>query len=318
MYTIMVHILVSGGAGFLGSHLCKTLIELGHSVVCVDNLYTGREKNIEELRGHLNFEFILHDVTQPIHADVEGIFNLACPASPVHYQRDPVQTIKTSVLGSINLLDLAKKTNSRILQASTSEVYGDPKRNPQSEDYWGNVNPVGPRSCYDEGKRAAETLFVDYRMQYGVDTKIARIFNTYGPNMSVGDGRVVSNFIVQSLRGESLTLFGDGSQIRSFCYVDDLIDGLIELFFSDQNGPINFGNPEPISMAKLGEQIISLTESKSEIVYLPLPLNDPMLREPDITLAKDSLGWYPKIGREVGLKKTIDYFRRTLIDAGLL
>ena len=309
-----MRILVAGGAGFLGSHLCVALLEKGHYVICVDNLYTGKKNNIEELKRDSNFEFIRHDITLPLFIEVDGIFNLACPASPIHYQKNPVQTIKTSVVGSVNLLGLAKRTNSRILQASTSEIYGDPQVNPQSEDYWGNVNPIGPRSCYDEGIRAAETLFMDYRMQYGVDTKIARIFNTYGPNMDIGDGRVVSNFIVQALRGKPLTLFGDGSQIRSFCYVDDLIDGLIRLFFSDKTGPINFGNPEPITMADLAQQIISLTESKSKIINLPLPADDPLLREPNISLAKEFLDWYPKIGREKGLNMTISYFRKILIE----
>ena len=267
----MMKILVTGGAGFLGTHLTATLLEMGHEVICADNLYTGSKRNLETFKDHPRFEFMRHDITFPLYIEVEGIFNLACPASPIHYQKNPVQTMKTSVVGAVNLLGLAKRTRSRILQASTSEIYGDPLINPQTESYWGNVNPIGIRSCYDEGKRAAETLFSDYRRQYEVDTKIARIFNTYGPNMDVGDGRVVSNFIVQALNNEPITIYGDGTQIRSFCYVSDLVDGLIKLFFSSQVGPINFGNPEPINMAQLAQEIIRLTGSKSEVTYLPPP-----------------------------------------------
>ena len=307
-----MRILVAGGAGFLGSHLCRSLLQAGHYVICVDNLYTGSMQNIVDCKDNVRFEFIRHDITFPLYIEVDGIFNLACPASPIHYQRNPVQTIKTSVIGSVNLLGLAKRTNSRILQASTSEVYGDPQINPQTENYWGNVNPIGIRSCYDEGKRAAETLFMDYRRQFRVDTKIARIFNTYGPNMDIGDGRVVSNFIVQALRGEPLTLYGDGSQIRSFCYVDDLIEGLLKLFFSEQSGPINFGNPEPITMSQLALQIIDLTKSRSKVLHLPLPADDPQLREPNINMAKQYLEWHPKVSRDSGLSLTIEYFKTVL------
>jgi UDP-glucuronate decarboxylase len=307
-------ILVTGGAGFLGTHLTATLLGMGHEVICADNLYTGSKRNIDTFKNHPRFEFMRHDITFPLYIEVEGIFNLACPASPIHYQKNPVQTMKTSVVGAVNLLGLAKRTRSRILQASTSEIYGDPLINPQTESYWGNVNPIGIRSCYDEGKRAAETLFSDYRRQYETDTKIARIFNTYGPNMDVGDGRVVSNFIVQALNNEPITIHGDGTQVRSFCYVSDLVDGLIRLFFSSQAGPINFGNPEPITMVQLAQEIISLTGSKSEVMYLPLPLDDPQLREPNIESAKELLGWSPIVSREVGLKRTIEYFERILKD----
>jgi UDP-glucuronate decarboxylase len=307
-----VKILVTGGAGFLGSHLIGELLGKGHEVICVDNLYTGNKRNIEAYMQNPLFEFIRHDITFPLFIEVEGIFNLACPASPVHYQKNPVQTIKTSVVGAVNMLGLAKRTKSRILQASTSEIYGDPLVNPQQEDYWGNVNPIGIRSCYDEGKRAAETLFADYRRQYQVDTKIARIFNTYGPRMDINDGRVVSNFIVQALRNEPLTIYGDGNQIRSFCYVDDLIQGLMKLFFSDNSGPVNFGNPQPITMTELAQQIIHLTQSKSSIVNLPLPLDDPKLREPNIEKAQALFDWQPHIPRETGLQNTINYFKEAL------
>jgi UDP-glucuronate decarboxylase len=303
-------LLVTGGAGFLGSHLSERLLNLGHEVIAVDNFFTGSKSNIENLTSNPNFEIIRHDVTFPLYLEVEGIFNLACPASPVHYQRNPVQTLKTSVHGAINMLGLAKRTGARIFQASTSEVYGDPIESPQTESYWGNVNPIGIRSCYDEGKRAAETLFFDYFRQYGVDIRIARIFNTYGPKMARNDGRVVSNFIIQALANDPITIYGDGSQTRSLCYVDDLIDGFEKLFFKeDITGPVNLGNPEPLTMKELAEEIIRYTNSESEIVYLPLPSDDPKQREPNIEFAKKNLDWNPKITREVGLGKTIDYFR---------
>ena len=303
-----MRILVTGGAGFLGSHIVDRLLKANHEVVVADNLYTGNKSNVAEHLQNSNFEFLRHDVTIPLVVEVDGIFNLACPASPVHYQRDPVQTLKTSVHGAINMLGLAKRTKSRILQSSTSEVYGDPEVSPQREDYWGHVNPLGIRACYDEGKRAAETLFSDYHRQYGVDIRIARIFNTYGPRMSVGDGRVVTNFIVQALRNEDITVYGDGSQTRSFCYVDDLVDGLISLFFSEGNhDPINLGNPVPTSMLELAQEILSLTNSNSKIIFDPLPPDDPKKREPDISRAKELLGWEPKISRTDGLKKTIEH-----------
>jgi UDP-glucuronate decarboxylase len=306
-------ILVTGGAGFLGSHLCEKLLELKHEVICVDNFYTGSSKNVSHLEDYVNFEVIRHDITFPLYLEVEGIFNLACPASPVQYQKNPVQTFKTNVHGAINLLGLAKRTGARFLQASTSEVYGDPEVSPQTEEYWGNVNPIGIRSCYDEGKRAAETLAVDYHRQHGTDIRIARIFNTYGPRMSVNDGRVVSNFIVQALRGEQLTVYGDGKQTRSFCFVSDLIDGLVRLFLKENlHTPINLGNPEPIEMNQLANEIISLTKSKSEIVNLPLPADDPKQREPDIGKAEKILSWSPKTSRLDGLSKTIDYFNEIL------
>ena len=301
-------ILVTGGAGFLGSHIVDRLVDAKHEVLVVDNLYTGDKSNLIHHFGNINFEFLRHDITSPLFVEVEGIFNLACPASPIHYQRDPVQTLKTSVHGAINMLGLAKRTKSRILQSSTSEVYGDPEESPQREEYWGNVNPLGIRACYDEGKRAAETLFSDYHRQYGVNVKIARIFNTYGPRMSVGDGRVVTNFIVQALRGEDITVYGDGSQTRSFCFVDDLVDGLISLFFSEgHHYPINLGNPVPTSMLELAQEIIELTNSNSKIVFNPLPPDDPKKREPDISKAEKVLNWNPKINRKTGLQKTIDY-----------
>ena len=302
-------ILVTGGAGFLGSHLCEKLLANGHEVVALDNLVTGSKSNIAHLLSNSKFEFIRHDVTFPVYLEVEGIFNLACPASPKKYQSDPVQTLKTSVHGAINLLGLAKRTKARILQASTSEIYGDPKVSPQTETYWGNVNPIGIRSCYDEGKRAAETLFSDYHRQYNLDIRIARIFNTFGPKMSEDDGRVVSNFIVQALNNHPITIYGDGNQIRSFCFVDDLIDGLISLFFEEELfNPINLGNPEPISMNKLASEIIKLTNSKSEITYMQLPKDDPVNRIPDITKAKILLNWKPLIDRKTGLLRTIEYF----------
>jgi UDP-glucuronate decarboxylase len=303
-----MRILVTGGSGFLGSHLCERLLRDGHEVIAVDNLYTGSKQNISHLLSNPNFEFIRHDVTIPLYVEVEGILNFACPASPIHYQRDPVQTLKTSVHGAINMLGLAKRTGARILQSSTSEVYGDPSISPQVESYWGNVNPLGIRACYDEGKRAAETLFSDYNRQHGVDVRIARIFNTYGPKMGVGDGRVVTNFIVQALRGDALTVYGDGSQTRSFCYVDDLIEGIVRLFFAEKlHQPVNLGNPNPTSMLELAREIISLTNSSSQIVFEELPKDDPKLRQPDISLARELLEWEPKIDRLDGLKKTIQY-----------
>jgi len=301
-----MRILVTGGAGFLGSHLCDQLLDMGHEVVSVDNFYTGRLKNLAHLRDNPNFESIRHDVTIPLYLEVDGIFNLACPASPVHYQSDPVQTLKTNVHGSINILGLAKRTKSRVLQASTSEIYGDPEVHPQVEEYWGKVNPIGIRACYDEGKRAAETLFFDYHRQYQVDIRVARIFNTFGPRMALNDGRVVTNFIAQALRDEPITVYGDGTQTRSFCYVSDLINGLTSLFFTDEiYEPINIGNPKPITMLKLASEIIELTNSNSLIQFLPLPSDDPKDREPDISKAKDLLNWEPSVLREVGLAKTI-------------
>ena len=306
-------ILVAGGSGFLGSHLCEALLIKGHDVVCLDNYYTGDKKNVAHLLNYNNFEVIRHDITFPIFLEIEGIFNLACPASPIHYQKNPVQTLKTCVHGSINLLGLAKRTGARILQASTSEVYGDPNVSPQSEEYWGNVNPIGIRSCYDEGKRAAETLFMDYNRQFGVDVRIARIFNTYGPKMALDDGRVVSNFIVQALKDQDITVYGDGSQTRSFCYVSDLVDGLIKLFLCDTiRLPVNLGNPNPISVLGLANEIIDLTGSNSKIVYAPLPVDDPVVREPNISKAIEHLGWSPLIERATGLEKTAKYFQELL------
>ena len=308
-----MRVLVTGGAGFIGSHLCEKLLNLKHEVICVDNFYTGSNKNISNLENFDDFEVMRHDVTFPLYLEVDGIFNLACPASPVQYQKNPVQTFKTNVHGAINMLGLAKRTGARFLQASTSEVYGDPEVSPQREDYWGHVNPIGIRSCYDEGKRAAETLTMDYQRQFNVDTRIARIFNTYGPNMSKDDGRVVSNFIVQALRNEPLTVYGDGSQIRSFCFVSDLVEGLVKLFLKEKiNEPINIGNPMPITMGQLAREIIVLTGSNSKITYLPLPQDDPRQREPDISKAKALLDWQPTISRESGLEATIDYFRKVL------
>lgn len=306
-------ILVAGGAGFLGSYICESLLKLDHEVIALDNLYTGSIDNINHLLHYPSFKFIKHDITIPIDLEVDGIINMACPASPKNYQKDPVQTIKTNIHGSINLLDQAKRNNSKILQASTSEVYGDPKIMPQIETYWGNVNPIGIRSCYDEGKRAAETLFSDYHRQYKVDIRIARIFNTFGPRMAIDDGRVVSNFIVQALRNQEITIFGEGNQTRSFCFVDDLIRGIIKLFFSKEYlGPINLGNPQPITMKELAKEIIQLTNSKSSLVYLPLPEDDPTERKPDIDKAIKNLDWQPKIDRTVGLIKTIEYFKKVI------
>ncbi len=304
-------ILVTGGAGFIGSHLCERLIAKGHDVLCVDNYFTGTKKNVKHLLEHPLFEVMRHDVTFPLYVEVERIFNLACPASPVHYQFDPVQTTKTSVHGAINMLGLAKRVKARILQASTSEVYGDPEVHPQPESYWGRVNPIGIRSCYDEGKRCAETLFFDYQRQHNVKIKVMRIFNTYGPRMHPNDGRVVSNFIVQALRGEDITLYGDGTQTRSFCYVDDLIDGMVRLMDSgdDVLGPINVGNPVEFTMRELADAVIELTGTKSKIVHRPLPSDDPRQRQPDITQARTKLGWEPQVQLRQGLMRTIDYFR---------
>jgi UDP-glucuronate decarboxylase len=308
-----MRILVTGGAGFLGSHLSERLLEMGHSVLCVDNFYTGNQKNIEHLRDNREFELMRHDVTFPLYVEVDGIFNLACPASPVHYQRNPVQTFKTSVHGAINMLGLAKRTGARFFQASTSEIYGDPTISPQPEEYWGNVNPIGIRSCYDEGKRAAETLTFDYHRQFSLDIRLARIFNTYGPRMDANDGRVVSNFIVQALKGEPITVYGDGTQTRSFCYVDDLIEGFIKLFFTEKvHQPINLGNPTPINMLELANEVIALTGSKSKIEMRPLPGDDPKQREPFIEKAEKLLGWKPVVDRQTGLKRTIEYFSSTL------
>jgi len=304
-------ILVTGGAGFLGSYLCESLLKENHEVLCVDNLVTGSKSNIEHLQNNPKFEFLRHDITFPLYVEIDGILNFACPASPVKYQHDPVQTMKTSVIGAINMLGLAKRNKARILQASTSEIYGDPKISPQTEEYWGNVNSIGIRACYDEGKRAAETLFTDYRRQYSLDTRIVRIFNTFGPRMSETDGRVVSNFISQALRNEDITIYGTGNQTRSFCYVDDLISGVLNLFFSENpNQPINLGNPDQISMNQLANEIIKLTKSDSKIVNKPLPQDDPVDRLPDISKANQILNWYPKINREEGLKRTIEYFKK--------
>ena len=306
-------ILVTGGAGFLGSHLCDKLLAEGNEVICLDNLFTGSKDNIRHLLANPYFEFIRHDVTEPIRLEVDQIYNLACPASPVHYQYNPIKTAKTSVLGAMNMLGLAKRTKARILQASTSEVYGDPKVHPQPESYWGSVNPIGIRSCYDEGKRLAETLFFDYHRQNGVDIRVIRIFNTYGPRMNPSDGRVVSNFIVQALRGENITVYGDGTQTRSFCYVDDLIEGMVRMMEAEAfTGPVNLGNPGEFTMLQLAEKVIRLTGSKSRIVNEPLPSDDPAQRRPVIDLAKEKLGWRPTIDLEEGLERTIAYFREIL------
>jgi len=310
-----MRILVTGGAGFLGSHLCQKLITEGNDVLCLDNFFTGSKLNISHLLDHKHFELIRHDVTFPLYVEVDQIYNLACPASPVHYQFDPVQTTKTSVHGAINMLGLAKRLEAKILQASTSEVYGDPEIHPQKEDYWGRVNPIGIRSCYDEGKRCAETLFFDYWRQHQLQIKVMRIFNTYGPRMHPNDGRVVSNFIVQALRGEDLALYGDGTQTRSFCYVDDLIEGMYLFMNSDKDftGPVNIGNPDEFSMIELAEKVINLTKSKSKLIFKPLPLDDPKQRQPDIGLAIEKLDWKPKTNIDDGLKETISYFRKMLI-----
>jgi UDP-glucuronate decarboxylase len=309
--------LVTGGAGFLGSHLCELLIAQGYHVLCVDNFFTGTHQNIQQLREHPRFELLRHDITFPLYIEVDEIFNLACPASPIHYQRDPVQTTKTSVIGSINMLGLAKRLKAKIFQASTSEVYGDPKVHPQPEHYWGHVNPVGLRSCYDEGKRCSETLFFDYYRQHQLRVKVARIFNTYGPRMHPNDGRVVSSFIVQALRGVDITVFGDGSQTRSFCFVDDLIDGFIRLMHTEDRvtGPVNLGNPAEFSVLELAQQVIQLTGSKSKIVHRPLPQDDPRQRRPDISMAQEVLGWEPRVPLTEGLKTTIAYFDRILAES---
>ena len=307
-------VLVTGGAGFLGSHLCEVLVEEGEDVLCLDNFYTGSRANIQHLLGKPNFELLRHDVTFPLYIEVDEVYNLACPASPIHYQHDPVQTTKTSVHGAINMLGLAKRTGAKILQASTSEVYGDPEEHPQSEHYWGHVNPIGPRSCYDEGKRCAETLFFDYRRQHNLPIKVARIFNTYGPRMHPDDGRVVSNFIVQALKGESLTIYGDGSQTRSFCYVDDLVTGLIRLMRTEDDctGPVNLGNPDEFQIKHLAERVLALVGSTSNIIHKELPQDDPQQRRPDITLAKALLNWQPSIALDDGLFRTVEYFRALL------
>ena len=312
VYGSTKRVMVTGGAGFLGSHLCERLVERGDDVLCVDNFYTGSKDNVAHLFGHPRFELLRHNVTFPLYIEVDEIYNLACPASPVHYQHDPVQTTKTSVHGAINLLGLAKRLKAKILQASTSEVYGDPQVHPQTESYWGHVNPIGMRSCYDEGKRCAETLFFDYHRQHKLRIKVARIFNTYGPRMHPNDGRVVSNFIVQALRGEPITLYGDGLQTRSFCYVDDLVDGLIRLMDTDDSftGPVNIGNPGEFTIRQLAEQVIELTGSKSTLVHKPLPSDDPMQRQPDLTLARKHLGWEPSTALQQGLVKTIAYFEK--------
>jgi UDP-glucuronate decarboxylase len=309
-YALRKRILVTGGAGFLGSHLCERLLADGHDVICVDNFFTGTKDNIAPLLDNPYFELVRHDVTFPLYVEVDEIYNLACPASPIHYQFDPVQTTKTSVHGAINMLGLAKRVKAKIFQASTSEVYGDPVIHPQPEHYWGHVNPIGPRSCYDEGKRCAETLFFDYRRQHGMRIKVARIFNTYGPRMHPNDGRVVSNFIVQALQGKPITLYGDGTQTRSFCYVDDLIEGFIRLMNSpdDLTGPVNLGNPSEFTMIELAETILELTGSRSSLIHEPLPQDDPRQRQPDIGLAKNHLGWEPKVALRDGLQPTIAYF----------
>jgi UDP-glucuronate decarboxylase len=315
-YNPSKRILVTGGAGFLGSHLIDRLLAQGHEVVCADNLFTGSKRNIAHLHGHRRFEFLRHDVTFPLYLEVDEIWNLACPASPIHYQHDPVQTTKTSVHGAINMLGLAKRLHCPIFQASTSEVYGDPAMHPQREDYWGNVNPIGIRSCYDEGKRCAETLFFDYHRQHGLQIKVARIFNTYGPRMHPNDGRVVSNFIVQALRNEPITIYGDGRQTRSFCYVDDLVEGFVRFMAApDFTGPVNLGNPGEFTIRELADKVIELTGSRSRLVNQPLPQDDPMQRQPDIALARERLGWEPKVQLEEGLRQTIAYFDQLLASA---
>ncbi|WP_321493237.1 UDP-glucuronic acid decarboxylase family protein [uncultured Desulfobacter sp.] len=315
MKHVRKRILVTGGAGFLGSHLCERLVEYGDDILCVDNYFTGQKKNVEHLLGESNFELLRHDITFPLYVEVDEIYNLACPASPIHYQYDPVQTTKTSVHGAINMLGLAKRTKAKILQASTSEVYGDPQVHPQTEDYWGHVNPIGLRSCYDEGKRCAETLFFDYHRQHHLNIKVARIFNTYGPRMHPNDGRVVSNFIVQALRGEPITVYGDGSQTRSFCYVDDMINAFIDFMATPDTvtGPFNLGNPLEFSMLELAETIIKLTKTTSQIVFKPLPADDPTQRKPDISMAKEHLGWEPKVNLEEGLINTINFFKKIAV-----
>lgn len=313
-YSFRKRVLITGGAGFLGSHLCERLLNIGEDVICLDNFFTGTKDNIAHLLDHPHIELIRHDVTFPLYVEVDEIYNLACPASPIHYQLDPVQTTKTNVHGAINMLGLAKRTKAKIFQASTSEVYGDPEVHPQPESYWGKVNPIGPRSCYDEGKRCAETLFFDYHRVHGLSIKVARIFNTYGPRMHPNDGRVVSNFIVQALRNEPITLYGNGMQTRSFCYVDDLIEGFIRLMNSedDLTGPVNLGNPCEFSMVELAEKVKALIGSRSKLIYKPLPIDDPQQRQPDIALAREQLGWEPKVELEKGLKLTIAYFDQLL------
>jgi UDP-glucuronate decarboxylase len=314
LYESRKRILVTGGAGFLGSHLCDRILAQGHEVLCVDNLFTGTKRNIDHLHAHPRFEFMRHDITFPLYVEVDEIYNLACPASPVHYQHDPVQTTKTSVIGAINMLGLAKRVKAKILQASTSEVYGDPAVHPQPEGYWGNVNPIGPRSCYDEGKRCAETLFFDYRRQHGLEIKVARIFNTYGPRMHHADGRVVSNFVVQALQGQPLTVYGDGSQTRSFCYVDDLVEGFLRLMDSGPEvaGPINIGNPNEFTILELAQKTIALTGAGSALERRPLPADDPRQRRPDIGKAKALLNWQPSVQLDEGLARTVAYFRAIL------
>ena len=311
---MMKRILITGGAGFLGSHLCERLLREGNDIICLDSYFTGDKKNIVHLIGLPNFELIRHDIINPIYLEVDEIYNFACPASPLHYQFNPIKTIKTNVLGVINVLGIAKRTKAKVLQASTSEIYGDPEAHPQTESYWGRVNPIGIRSCYDEGKRAAECLMMDYRRQNSVNTKIVRIFNTYGPRMAIHDGRVVSNFIIQALQGKNITIYGDGAHTRSFCYVDDLVEGLIRMMNSADEfyGPVNIGNPEEFTILQLAQLIIQLTKSNSGIDFKPLPADDPAQRKPDITLAREKLGWYPKIGLEEGLLSTIKYFRDVL------
>ena len=314
LYDSRKRILVTGGAGFLGSHLIDRLLDQGHEVLCLDNLFTGTKRNIDHLHNEPRFEFIRHDVTMPLYVEVDEIFNLACPASPIHYQHDPVQTTKTSVHGAINMLGLAKRLKCKVFQASTSEVYGDPDDHPHPEEYWGNVNPIGPRSCYDEGKRCAETLFFDYHRQHKLEIKVARIFNTFGPRMHHADGRVVSNFIVQALKGEEITIYGDGSQTRSFCFADDLVEGFLRLMDTDASvsGPINLGNPGEFTMIELAEKVIALTGSKSKLTFQELPADDPKQRRPDITKAKQLLDWEPKIALDEGLERTIAYFKDAL------
>ncbi len=316
LYDSRKRILITGGAGFLGSHLTDRLLDSGHEVLCVDNLFTGTKRNIEHLHNHPRFEFLRHDVTMPLYVEVDEIYNLACPASPIHYQHDPVQTTKTSVHGAINMLGLAKRLKCKVFQASTSEVYGDPDVHPQPEEYWGHVNPIGIRSCYDEGKRCAETLFFDYHRQHGLEIKVARIFNTYGPRMHHADGRVVSNFVVQALRGEDITIYGDGSQTRSFCYVSDLISGFIKLMgsSSDVTGPINIGNPNEFTIKELATKVIAMTGSKSQLVFKNLPSDDPKQRQPNIAKAREILDWEPKVELDEGLKETIDFFRTRLLE----
>ncbi len=315
-YNSRKRILVTGGAGFLGSHLIDRLLDRGDEVVCVDNLFTGAKRNIEHLHSHPRLEFMRHDVTFPLYIEVDQIYNLACPASPIHYRHDPVQTTKTSVHGAINMLGLAKRLRARIFQASTSEVYGDPAIHPQPESYWGNVNPIGPRSCYDEGKRCAETLFFDYYRQHSLDIRVARIFNTYGPRMHPNDGRVVSNFIVQALKGEPITIYGEGQQTRSFCYVDDLIDGIVRFVDAEPGfaGPINLGNPSEFTIRELAQQVLDIVGAKSKLVFCPLPADDPTQRKPDIALAREKLGWEPRVKLEEGLKKTVSYFEDLLLE----